>query len=420
MKNKTIFDITDFGAVGDGVQHPYMYITGTDNTAAIQACFDAAAKVHGLVIIPPGIYMTGELKLPDGVSLKGFPAWTYGDIGGSTLVLNDPNAKCLLDITNCHGCRIEGIQFYGNRINNKAQGENIHGVYLHWPKMKACTWDEGFEMLDPYMDDHSGYSNPGDNPTWTRCDYIVIDSCQFRNFSGDGLHLYNVEQPTVRNCQMIANLGHGMLLRGWDGWVSNNDFTNNWGYGISDGGDDGFICSLRMDGNRFEFCRMGGVKFNASDSLNLDNNFVDSCFGPGFDLNGTGAHTNTTITGNTFRMNGVPRGAHDHTLTHHANRRPIPFDSEYESCHLRMSNGHNLTVMGNTFIYGRARDPLAHWRPNYGIVYEELEDCTIIGNTMHRGSLIENLVDLGNNKHVVVAMNPGTTDREPTIDWSVI
>ena len=45
-----IFDITAFGAVGDGV---------TDNTAAIQSALNAAAECRGVVQVPPGNYMTG-------------------------------------------------------------------------------------------------------------------------------------------------------------------------------------------------------------------------------------------------------------------------------------------------------------------------------------------------------------------------
>lgn len=416
---KTVFDITEFGAVGDGVQHPECYITGTDNTKAIQAALDAAAEVKGVVIVPPGKYLTGELKLPYGVSLRGYPAWSYSEINGSVLVLNDPNAKCLLDITDCHGCRIEGIQFFGNRINNRAQGENIHGVYLHWPSMKSCFFEEGWQQVDPYMDDHCGNSNPGDSATWSRSDYIVIDNCQFRNFSGDGLHLCHVHEFTVRNCQMIANLGNGLLLRGFDGWVSNCDFTNNWGYGISDGGDEGFIASVCIDGNRFEWCRKGGIHFNYSDTINLMNNFLDNNFGPGIDLSGTGKHTAMTIVGNTFRMNGIPRGVNNHTVTNYYEREPIPFDSPYEACHLRMINGYNISVSANSFIYGQCREATAPWRPDYAIVYGGLENCAIVGNTLHRGAIKENFVDLGGNENVVVSLNPGSSGG-PLIDYSEI
>ena len=71
---QTIFDVTMFGAIGDG---------STDDTAALQAAFDAAAEVHGCVTVPPGIYRCGKLHLGAGVSLRGEAAWQYGTAGAS-------------------------------------------------------------------------------------------------------------------------------------------------------------------------------------------------------------------------------------------------------------------------------------------------------------------------------------------------
>ncbi|MBQ8554911.1 MAG: right-handed parallel beta-helix repeat-containing protein [Clostridia bacterium] len=47
-----MFDIVKYGAVGDGV---------TMNTTAIQAAIDDAAKVHGTVLIPEGVFLSGTL-----------------------------------------------------------------------------------------------------------------------------------------------------------------------------------------------------------------------------------------------------------------------------------------------------------------------------------------------------------------------
>src|SRR5690606_29334692 len=55
-------DVRDFGAVGDGV---------ADDTAAIQACIDAAGDT-GAVLFPPGIfYITAPLVLRAGTELRG-------------------------------------------------------------------------------------------------------------------------------------------------------------------------------------------------------------------------------------------------------------------------------------------------------------------------------------------------------------
>ncbi|MGA7573074.1 MAG: glycosyl hydrolase family 28-related protein, partial [Terriglobales bacterium] len=58
-----IYDILDFGAVGDGQ---------TDSTSAIQAAIDTASLNGGVVLIPIGRFLCqGHLEIKMGVHLKG-------------------------------------------------------------------------------------------------------------------------------------------------------------------------------------------------------------------------------------------------------------------------------------------------------------------------------------------------------------
>ena len=63
-KLKDIFNVKDFGAVGDN---------STDDTAAIQACINAAeAAYRGVVLFPRGLYrISASLQLPSFVTLRG-------------------------------------------------------------------------------------------------------------------------------------------------------------------------------------------------------------------------------------------------------------------------------------------------------------------------------------------------------------
>lgn len=55
------FDTSDYGAVGDGV---------TINTRQIQAAIDAAAgQGGGVVVLKPGLYLSGSLFVKSGVTL---------------------------------------------------------------------------------------------------------------------------------------------------------------------------------------------------------------------------------------------------------------------------------------------------------------------------------------------------------------
>ncbi|MCD7751475.1 MAG: glycoside hydrolase family 28 protein [Lachnospiraceae bacterium] len=55
-----VYDITDYGAVGDGVH---------SNTGAFRKAMEAAAKTGGHVLVPDGIWMTGPICLKSGVDL---------------------------------------------------------------------------------------------------------------------------------------------------------------------------------------------------------------------------------------------------------------------------------------------------------------------------------------------------------------
>ena len=104
---KNTFDITAYGAVGDGL---------TDSTAAIQKALDDAAAVEGKVIVPPGKYRTGRLKMGVRTRLEGASAWNFRSEGLSVFILNDPDAPCLLDITGAFGCSAAGMCFDGRRL----------------------------------------------------------------------------------------------------------------------------------------------------------------------------------------------------------------------------------------------------------------------------------------------------------------
>ena len=57
----TVFNITNFNAIGDGT---------TANTTAIQAAIDAAGKSGGIVVVPAGDFLSGPIRLTSGVNLR--------------------------------------------------------------------------------------------------------------------------------------------------------------------------------------------------------------------------------------------------------------------------------------------------------------------------------------------------------------
>ena len=67
------FNVIDFGAIGDGV---------TRNTSAIQAAVDRCGISGGVVIVPPGRYLTGSIELKSNVELQ---------VQTGAIILGSPN-----------------------------------------------------------------------------------------------------------------------------------------------------------------------------------------------------------------------------------------------------------------------------------------------------------------------------------------
>lgn len=122
------FDVTHFGAVGDGV---------TDDTAAIQAAVDAAAAVFGEVYFPPGAYLITEpIVLPRGVRLRGtqMGLWKIGDDEQTCYLLVDASfsgsAAILINDKTLAGESLDTsmIQIEGLGIDGDTVG-SVHGIH---------------------------------------------------------------------------------------------------------------------------------------------------------------------------------------------------------------------------------------------------------------------------------------------------
>ena len=327
------FCITDYGAVGDGV---------TDCTAAVQAALDNAGKVEGTVIVPPGKYLVGQLKMYSRTRLEGDAAWNYRADGNSVFMLNDPNATCMIDITGAFGCTISGMSLDGGYI-----GQGIHGVYQSWPE----------------------YNGGGEEDTPT------IDDCRIGRFTGDGVHLKHIWVFTVRHNMIHHNRGAGLYMDGWDGFILDNWFAGNLNCGIY---GDPWVASVTMTGNRVEWNGKAGIWFKGGDSVTVTGNFFDRSFGPGVKL-GDGSHFHdAAITGNMFRRSGTPDWGQ--------------LESCYDSSHLYLKNTRNISVTGNTFRWGTHDDGSGTKSPDYDIYLSASKAVIIANNTMYEGALKRSII----------------------------
>lgn len=331
-----VFDITAFGAIGDGA---------TDCTAAIQTALDRASDIHGCVTVPPGTYLTGKLTLRAHTRLEGKSAWSFRSDGLSVLQLNDPTAPCLLDITGAFGSTIAGVCMNGDHL-----GENTHGISLSWERYNGGSEE--------------------DTPS--------IEDCRIGNFSGDGVHLEHIWCFSIRHSMLHRNGGSGLYIDGWDGFLIDNWFTANTKAGILGGP---CTASVTATGNRVEWNILGGFKFPAGSHVNITGNYFDRTFGPALWLGEEtgGTFRDTTVTGNIFYRSGCP------------DRGGFSFE-DYESSHVYLAKTINVTVTGNTFKHGVNDDGKGTRSPAYGLVVTNSDAVIAQSNVMRDGFMKQGIV----------------------------
>ena len=348
------FDITDYGAVGDGV---------TDCTAAVQAALDDAGRVEGTVIVPPGKYKVGQLKMHPHVRLEGDSAWSFDEDGGSVFLLNDPNATCMIDITGAFGCTITGMS-----LNGQYKGEGVHGVYLNWPE----------------------YNGGGNEDTPT------VEDCRIGYFTGDGVHLSHVWCFSVRHNMICFNNGSGLYIDGWDGFILDNWFSANSNCGIY---ADQAGTSLSITGNRIEVNSVAGIWIRKGDLITVTGNYFDASHGPGLKLGGGSNVSGFTVTGNFFRRSGGPD--------------KNTFEDEYENCHLFIKGATNGAVSGNTFAYGNDDSGMGPMQPYIGIYVSNSKGVVVQSNSLFQGA-VEKCIVSRRNVNVLVKDNITDLEQEVT------
>jgi hypothetical protein len=344
-----MLDARKWGAVGDGK---------IDDTHALQAALDAAGKTSGGVFVPPGVYLTQELHVPADVALTGVAAWNYSYPGGSVLKLASAASSCLLNLTDARGSSIEGLALDGGLL-----GKNIHGIATI--RTKWGPHEDGFR----------------------------IERCQLNRFSGDGAHLECVWAFSVRHCMMAYNLGDGLNLRGWDGFLLDNWFSGNQGAGFAARREN---ASITFTANRIEWNSKENMVIHGGDGYQITGNFFDRAGTCGIALRKTNVPcTQITITGNFIKRSGKFIDAESH-----------------DSSQIFMDESTGVTCVGNVLQSGRDDGNAGIYSPSYGIVYKGLENCVVRNNVLHDGALRQLILDLGEQKEgVLVSDNPGRLFR---------
>jgi len=346
-------NVLDFGAVGDGV---------TDSTVAFQKAVDSLGTQGGRVDVPAGRYVVGEITLRPGVTVQGAAGFNFrsADAGTSIRLRKDATSRAMFDMTGAFGASLRDLAMVGCGASEK--GRVVHGVALFKP-------------------------NYGKQE-----DYLLVDHCSVRDFSGDGLHLHRVWCGNVRNCLIIANGGDGISLSGWDVFIINNEIAGNGGCGYH-GVSPNNACTITA--NRVEWNRGGGLFLDKGSHYCITANYFDRSGIAGVRFEGA---QHITFTGNQIYRSGKPEWA----------RHDIPY-----SAHAVLSRCRGVTFSSNNFVIGHD-DGGGLYSPKLGIVMTNLVECVVIGNTGSESVLERFIDDRGGHERSVIRDNVGSVFVPPS------
>jgi len=348
-----IFNVKNFGAMGDGI---------SDDTQAIQHAIDSAATVKASVFFPDGTYLCSTLHTHDYVGLIGNPLWAYytKDTGGAILKLNDPSASCLLNLEYCRGVRISGLSLMGNQL-----GDSIHGIWVAKKEKR------------------------------NREDFPAIERTMITGFTGDGIKMDNIWCFSIRGCAIGLNGGDGLKMSGADGYIIDTWISGNNGAGIRAQEGTG---STTITANRIEWNRGGGLLISAAWNYNITGNCIDRAWGPAIKLCPDPKRRlscyNFTITGNTILRSGNVH-AKD-TL------------AEYDHANVWFEECGGLVFTGNSLSAGGDDGGTGIVTPTYGMVLRGLIDSVVRNNVMFRGAEKQLIVDLGGHQNSLILDNVGS------------
>lgn len=211
-----VYDIRDFGAVGDGK---------TLNTGAIQAAIQAAAQTAGRVLIADGVYKTGSIRLlnnvdlhiaADGVLLGSencadFPEWDTVHVDRD--MLPRWRSACLIFAEEVENISISGtgkIDCNGYCFVQKRANEKHIWTYERIPELLTpprVVFMVGCKNV--HITDVTMINQPAGWSYWIHdCDFVHIRGINILadvNFpNNDGIHINSSRDVVIADCNITT------------------------------------------------------------------------------------------------------------------------------------------------------------------------------------------------------------------------
>ena len=353
-QSSSVFNVKDFGAKGDGK---------TSDSEAIQKALDAAGAVQGTAYFPSGNYKCHDLKVHPYTTVLAEPQWAYSPDAGAVLTIDSEDADCVLNISEAYGCHIRGIFLRGNRSAEKIQ----HGIFQNHA---------------------TEYTEKENSP--------VIDDVSVNSFSGNGVYLLRIWLFIIRHSIFKSNRGHGVCIQGWDGFVTDNQFSGNGKSGFA---TDVSGSTVMFTANRVEWNNEYGLYLSGGDAWNVTGNCFDRNSGAAIFANNV---SDGTFTGNVFRRNGK-------------NAEKVQ-EGVNESCQMLIQGCKGISVTGNTGAAGRDDGGRGTYSPNYAFWLKDNSCSVVTSNAFYNGYLKEMTIDKGGNTESFLFNNNVGTQFVPGKD----
>jgi hypothetical protein len=317
--------VLDHGAVGDGT---------TDDTAAIQAAFDAAVATQPAhsILFPPGrTYRVKDQVVADGLT----DAAIRGE--GATVALTGASVvdrgKGVVRLNNCHRVRVTGLS-----IIDTDRTQQICGLYL---SKSSHTLVDGVTVRNVLFTGITVWDGVGSQPAPGTSTDITITNCIVTG-TRNGISTNGFDVRIVGNhvAMYWPSTAEAAATRGvW------HDTSNYWdGIMVSKGAD-----RTTVTGNTVTEVGQTGIFVEACTNLVVSGNTIIGNQLHGIEVDGTGGTgSGAAITGNSVTdCNGNINVVRFHDVSIVGNRVANTSASNASTCIAINTGASRVTVVGN-------------------------------------------------------------------------